>query len=90
MIKLDATRTSANEWTRVQIFYATDTKGAQVISERRLSSCAKRNVTEEPGGITLGLVTRFLDFARNDSKDYPQTNSRSLGRLSRLAPFKCR
>jgi len=69
MIKLDATRTSANEWTRVQIFYATDTKGAQVISERRLSSCAKRSLTEEPRGITLGLVTRFLDFARNDSKD---------------------
>ena len=89
MIKLDATRTSANEWTRVQIFYATDTKGAQVISERRLSSCANRSVAEEPCGITLDLATRFLNFARNDSKDYAQTNSRSLGRLSRLAPFKC-
>ncbi len=50
----------------------------------------KLSGSKDPAGLALDFATGFLDFARNDRKGYAQTNSRSLGGLSRLAPFKCR
>ena len=46
--------------------------------------------SKDPAGLALDFARGFLDFARNDREGYAQTNSRSLGGLSRLAPFKCR
>ncbi len=46
--------------------------------------------SKDAARLAVDFAREFLDFARNDSKDYAQTNSRSSGRVGRLAPFKCR